>query len=233
MKIGNLEVYGIIYKIENLVNGRVYIGQTTNKNGFDGRYNNDLYNRTHNKHLKYSINKYGLDNFNINKVLDIAFSQKELDIKEKCWIRIYDSINNGYNIASGGGNRNSFAGKSKEEMNIIGNKIRSKTMCHTVSKVTREKISRANKGKHRTKETIDKLSKAKEGKNNPKSKKLICITTNKIFDTLVEAGIFYNCCNKSIGKCCRQSQKYSGNLDDGTKEEYIKYDIENKLKEMI
>ena len=30
MIINNLEVYGIIYKVTNSVNGKVYIGQTTN-----------------------------------------------------------------------------------------------------------------------------------------------------------------------------------------------------------
>lgn len=39
MKIGNIEAYGIIYKIENLINKKVYIGQTTRNNGFKGRYN--------------------------------------------------------------------------------------------------------------------------------------------------------------------------------------------------
>ena len=104
LKIGNLETYGIIYKIENLVNGKVYIGQTTNDNGFNGRYHNDIVKYTHNKHLKRSFKKYGLDNFEINEMFDIAFSKEELDIKEKCWINIYDSCNleKGYNNADGG-----------------------------------------------------------------------------------------------------------------------------------
>ena len=33
-----LEVYGIIYKIENTINHKVYIGQTTCKMGFRDRY---------------------------------------------------------------------------------------------------------------------------------------------------------------------------------------------------
>ena len=38
MEIVNLEVYGVIYKIKNLINKKVYIGQTTQKGGFNSRY---------------------------------------------------------------------------------------------------------------------------------------------------------------------------------------------------
>ena len=51
------EVYGIIYVIRNKVNNKLYIGQTTNKKGFNGRY-----------HFKgegiekvYNFNKYSKD----------------------------------------------------------------------------------------------------------------------------------------------------------------------------
>ena len=115
MKIGNLEVYGIIYKIENLVNGKVYIGQTTQ--GFNKRYNRfgkniervynfhkkcEKTNMRHNHHLLQSIEKYGFDNFKVDKIIDYAFSEYELDIKEKCWIQYYDSFYNGYNMTLGG-----------------------------------------------------------------------------------------------------------------------------------
>lgn len=102
MKIGNLEVYGIIYKITNKLNGKVYIGQTTI--GFIKRYSGgDIY-RTHNKHLKRSIKKDGIENFEISKEFDIAFSKEELNIKEITWIDLYNACdsNYGYNKRIGG-----------------------------------------------------------------------------------------------------------------------------------
>ena len=109
--------YGEIYKIENLVNGKVYIGQTTI--GFNKRYgtteNNKkdpiqiVYNYHKNKieygcniHLLRSIEKYGFESFRVNKIIDVAFSQEELDIKECMYIKLYNSINNGYNHKEGG-----------------------------------------------------------------------------------------------------------------------------------
>ena len=121
MKIGNLEVYGVIYKITNKINGKVYIGQTADDKGFDGRYSRKgkdierVYNKLlglnnngwkYNKHLFDALNKYGLDNFEVNKVLDFAFSSEELNIKERIWINYYNSYKDGYNNNEGGdGNR--------------------------------------------------------------------------------------------------------------------------------
>lgn len=119
MKIGNLEVYGIIYKITNLINGKVYIGQTIKRNGFKDRYpyngngiervykthyyrreNNNGYN----KHLLESIEKYGFKSFRVVEIFDYAFSKKELDIKERLYISLYNSNNDsyGYNRTIGG-----------------------------------------------------------------------------------------------------------------------------------
>ena len=117
MKIGNLEVYGVIYKITNLVNGKIYIGQTIN--GFNGRYEaygkkiERVYNyhkslktnnRNYNRHLFDAIKKYGFENFKVIEIFDYAFSKSELDIKEKAYIRLYNSTNEdyGYNKSIGG-----------------------------------------------------------------------------------------------------------------------------------
>jgi len=104
MKIGNLEVYGIIYKITNIINDKVYIGQTTRENGFDGRYyckgkgiervykyhkNSKERFDDYNEHLLNSIEKYGFNSFEVNEIFDIAFSKEELNIKEKCSVLLY------------------------------------------------------------------------------------------------------------------------------------------------
>ncbi|WP_252225084.1 NUMOD1 domain-containing DNA-binding protein [Clostridium sp. KO2] len=130
MKIGNLEVYGVIYKITNKINNKVYIGQTTRDKGFNGRYCykgigiervynyhkdcKDKENDSLNSHLLFSIEKYGFENFEVNEIFDIAFSKQELDIKEICWISIFDSYKNGYNQNKGGkGNKGHRALKGR------------------------------------------------------------------------------------------------------------------------
>lgn len=125
MKIGNLNVYGIIYKITNKINKKVYIGQTTSEYGFSGRYSckgkgvERVYNQhklmkeksyEYNKHLLNSIEKYGFENFSVCEIFDVAFSKYELDIKEQCWIMIYDSYKNGYNQNMGGNGNKGHVG---------------------------------------------------------------------------------------------------------------------------
>ena len=124
MKIGKLEVYGIIYKLTNKVNKKIYIGQTIvgyrnrySRGGDDNvslMYNYHLKNKEdgyyYNRHILSAMNKYGLESFEVNDCLDIAFSKEELDIKEDMWIRYYNSVENGYNEKYGGA-----SGKASEK----------------------------------------------------------------------------------------------------------------------
>lgn len=103
MKIGNLQVYGVIYKITNKINDKVYIGQTVL--GFKKRYKGGQWHKfTHNQHLKNSAHKYGVDNFEVTEILDVAFSKIELDLKENVYIKTYNSMCGkfGYNKTDGG-----------------------------------------------------------------------------------------------------------------------------------
>lgn len=89
---------------------------------------------------------------------------------------------------------------------------------------TKRKISEANKGKksHRkgvqlSDETKKKLSESKKGLN---TKKVLCITTNKIFESIKSASEFYNCNSSSLTQCCKGNRKSCGKLSDGTKLEW-------------
>lgn len=250
MKIGNLEVYGIIYKITNIVNGKVYIGQTISKKGFKGRYSfsgngiERVYRyyswcksigRYNNKHLLSSIIKYGICAFKVDEIFDVAFSENELNIKEECWIKFYDCRNKdkGYNSQIGGDNHS----PNKDSVNQMRNTLIGKF------------IGNKNPffGKKHTNETKNRMSNFHydcEGYNNPNSKAIICITTRLVFLTMKDASKYYNLKGISgISQVCNNSRKYSGKLEDGTKlqwkhikdlslKEYIIYDIENKLKEL-
>jgi hypothetical protein len=55
--------------------------------------------------------------------------------------------------------------------------------------------------------------------NQFKKQPVMCITTNKKFDSIDKAEDFYNIKknNGSISRCCQGKIKYSGKLEDGTK----------------
>lgn len=115
--IDDKKYYGIIYKIENIINNKVYIGQTTDKNGFNGRYccngkgiervynyHNNRKNRdiNYNSHLLCAIEKYGFNSFIVDEIFDVALSPNELNDKEIFYIKQFDSFHNGYNGTPGG-----------------------------------------------------------------------------------------------------------------------------------
>lgn len=115
--INEKEYYGIIYKIENIINHKVYIGQTIEQNGFNGRYccngkgiervynyhkNRKNRNADYNPHLLNAIEKYGFDSFIVDEVFDVALSPDELNDKEMFYIKQFDSFYNGYNRTLGG-----------------------------------------------------------------------------------------------------------------------------------
>lgn len=115
-----------IYKITNIQNNKVYIGQTIRpvEQRFH-RHINDALNNILDTHFARAIRKYGAESFVI-EVIDTANSQEELNQKEQYWIRFYDSVNKGYNetdaISKCGGN--TYQSKNNEEMSIIKDKIR-------------------------------------------------------------------------------------------------------------
>lgn len=87
-----------IYKIENKINGKVYIGQSVDilRRWREHRYSISKADTP----LYRAINKYGLENFTFEVLEECEVN--ELDIKEVNYIIEYNSFYNGYNQTSGG-----------------------------------------------------------------------------------------------------------------------------------
>lgn len=56
------------------------------------------------------------------------------------------------------------------------------------------------------------------------NRKIICITTNRVFDKITDASKEYNTSPKNIGHALRKNQKCAGKLDDGTPLEWMYYE---------
>jgi hypothetical protein len=96
-----------VYKITNIVNGKIYVGQT--KNNFSRRYDskeNWWKSSKINDYLKNSIKKYGPENFSIEILQDGIESLEKLDEIEIEYIKKFNSLfPNGYNYSTGGQKR--------------------------------------------------------------------------------------------------------------------------------
>lgn len=92
-----------IYKIECLINGRVYIGQTKNKTKRLQEHKRTLEkNEHHSISLQRAWNKYGKKNFSFEIIEECDSSN--VDERERYWIKFYNSNNPnyGFNMESGG-----------------------------------------------------------------------------------------------------------------------------------
>lgn len=93
-----------IYKITNIVNNKVYIGQTVQQNPrmrWYGHLGDARGGKT--GHLYESIRKYGPEQFNW-EIIDSAKTIDELNILEVNWIAHYKTIGEVYNHRKGGDN---------------------------------------------------------------------------------------------------------------------------------
>lgn len=90
---------GIIYKITNLVNNKVYIGQT--ERTLNIRWKQHRYCKGC-KYLHNAILKYGVENFKVEEIERVPI--KDLNEREIYWIASYNSTDRtvGYNILKGG-----------------------------------------------------------------------------------------------------------------------------------
>ena len=93
---------GIIYKVTNKENGKIYIGQTIQT--LNERKNKHYYKARQEEYTTHFINalrKYPEEVFTW-EIIDEEETQEALDEKEKYWIAYYNSVEEGYNTKDGG-----------------------------------------------------------------------------------------------------------------------------------
>jgi len=169
--------YGLIYKVTNLLNNKLYIGQTVRS--LECRKYSHEYKAKSNPEqpLHYAIRKYGIDNFKW-ETLCYCENQYYLDEKEKYYINLCECIKEGYNCRNGGGNNSN----SIEVRYKISNSLKGRKRDREIV----EKISKANLGKKRTEEQRKRISDAHKGiKIPPKALEAFKVARgNKEIETL-------------------------------------------------
>ena len=96
-----------IYKIENTINGKVYIGQSKN---IEDRWRSHIRASKsknsvgYNYYIHKAFRKYGIDKFAFSVIEECPI--KELNEREEYWIKQYKSTKSkfGYNLTNGGDN---------------------------------------------------------------------------------------------------------------------------------
>ena len=83
-----------IYKIENILNGMIYIGQSVR---IERRFQEHIMQSHNSQQIDKAINELGVENFTFNIIEQCSIEQ--LDERENYWISFYQCLYpNGYNI---------------------------------------------------------------------------------------------------------------------------------------
>ena len=178
-----------IYKIRNMINKKVYIGQTDRLNEREREHFYRLERCVHhNEHLQKSYNKYGKEVFKF-EIIELT---EDLDDRELYWLNEYGGLNsnNTYNFKDPktkewseytkvkqsksmlGENNPNYGNKwSEEQKEKLSKMKKGKTLEDRIGKeraeLAKQKMSKSQKGRKHPEEVKEKIRQANIGENNP------------------------------------------------------------------
>ena len=214
-----------IYKIENLINNYIYIGQSIDipkrwrehKNAYQNPNSKD-----YNMVIYQAMRKYGIENFSFEIVEKCNI--EALNEKEIYWIKHYDSYYHGYNATLGGNENHIHLGRPIELYDLKGNYITTYPNITEAAKeigISRNTIygiiygNRLSAKDFQFKLQNDSTTMIKPYTNRQGGKKIVLQKDdeNNIinqFESVNEAARQLNLDSSAISKCCRGKLKHTG-----------------------
>ena len=158
---------GYIYKVTNLINSKIYIGKTIQKD-INTRWKNHRNKYSGVKLLDEDYKQYEIDNFKFD-IICICFDSSSSRY-EKEYIIKYNTLHpNGYNSRLGGGGPDKTSEETKKKMSLImtGKKPDKSYLTEEYRKKMSERMKgekNSNFGKKMSQEQRQKISKSRIGK---------------------------------------------------------------------
>ena len=213
--------------------GWSYIGLT--KQALERRWKNGTgYPESTQPYFARAIKKYGWENFTHEIIEDNIKTKAEANQREQYWIAYYhtyvkDPLCKGYNLTKGGdghsGHSPSLETRRKMSQAHLGKShpwtehqrqvMTGRFIGREVSAETRKKLSLSLKGRKLSADTIEKGCKAK-------FKKVICVETGVIYDSLIAAAKSVDSPAPGISACIHGKRKTAGGFH---------WQLYNKLEE--
>lgn len=175
-----------IYILRNVINGKIYVGQTQNppqrkaSHFYEARRNNP-------RRLYAAIRKHGEDNFMFEVIEECT--DDVVNEREQHWVTQHDSYNyeKGYNMTPGGGHFELSEEQRQKQQQMmreqnptrlpeVREKLRQAGLGRKLSEQTRKKISDAKReckprfGHHHNEETRLKISESNRGVRHRRAK---------------------------------------------------------------
>jgi group I intron endonuclease len=159
----------IVYKATNLINGKIYIGQTSlSLEARKRTHFRDAKSNKFNMLFHNAIREYGTNCF-VWEIIDQCLTSESFDDLEKHYIKLFHcKYPDGYNLTDGGkggcGLKISSETRKKKSDSMRGE--RNHNFGKHLSEETKQKIRIANIGKHHSEETKKKMSAAHSGEKH-------------------------------------------------------------------
>lgn len=176
-----------IYRIRNIKNGKIYIGQSIN---IYHRWHTHLYELRKNKHKNRHLQSaYNIDPDSLVFEVICQCEEKDLNEIEAALIKKYNTTNDkfGYNIANGGDGHGSMSESTKAKISAA--KIGNKAMLG---------VKMSEEWKHNL------------AMSQPNRREVICIETNVVYDSASDAARKTGIGRSHIVSCCTKKRNFAG-----------------------